>query len=149
MSLKSQCRSPSSDPPSCGILGHHCRVPKQLLTLHNYSPSACRVLPLEGLWLEFRVKIFRSDYRFLVLGVHKTNPRSSKSFSSPAQGQNIPFSTSSCSLSLLKSLAGKQLGSSHVFHSLSLVPMLERAWLEHLLVTAALCGDLKQIFLIK
>lgn len=80
--LKSQRSSPSTEPPSCSILEHHCRVPNKLVTLH--ISSACRVLPLEVLWLEFRVKIFRSDYRFFILGVHRTNPRSGKpkSFSS-------------------------------------------------------------------
>lgn len=122
ISPKSQCSSPSTEPPPCSTLGHPCRVPNKLMTLHNSSP-ACRVLPLEVLWLEFRVEIFRSDYHFFILGVHKTNPRSSKpkSFSS-LQGQKIPFSTSSCSLSLLKSLSRNQLGSSHVFHSLFWCP---------------------------
>lgn len=146
VSLQCECCSPSTDPPSCSILGHHCRVPKKL---HNSSPSACRVLPLEVLWLEFRVKNFRNDCHFLILGVWKTNPGSSKpkSFSFPPR-KKIPFSTSSCSLSLLKSLSRNQLGSSHVFHSPSLVPRLERVWLEHLVIVEVY-GDLKQIFLIK
>lgn len=83
ISLKSQC---STEPPSCSILGWHCRVPNKLVTLHNNSP-ACRVLPLEVLWLEFKEKIFKSYYRFLILGIHKTNPRSSKPRTSSSDQQ--------------------------------------------------------------